>query len=110
MCLRSSIERMCSCAQPMPAYRQGRAVACRNMTDEAHYKILRILESNPGMSQRDIARELGVSLGKVNYCLKALVQKGHVKAKNFKNSQNKAGYLYLLTPGGVKAEAVITAA
>ena len=80
------------------------------MTEEAHYKILRLLEANPGCSQRDIARELGVSLGKVNYCLKSLVGKGHVKAQNFKNSRNKAAYLYLLTPRGVKAKATITAA
>ncbi|MEP4147169.1 MAG: MarR family EPS-associated transcriptional regulator [Halioglobus sp.] len=79
------------------------------MNEEAHYKILRLLEANPGASQRDIARDLGVSLGKVNYCLKALVEKGHVKAQNFKNSQNKAAYLYLLTPRGVKAKATITA-
>jgi MarR family transcriptional regulator, temperature-dependent positive regulator of motility len=80
------------------------------MTEEAHYKILRLLEANPGISQRDIARELGVSLGKVNYCLKALLEKGHIKSQNFKNSQNKAAYLYLLTPRGVKAKARITAA
>ncbi|TDG12894.1 MarR family EPS-associated transcriptional regulator [Seongchinamella unica] len=80
------------------------------MTEEAHLKIMRLLEANPGISQRDIARELGVSLGKVNYCLKALVEKGHVKAQNFKNSSNKAAYLYLLTPRGVKAKARITAA
>ena len=79
------------------------------MTEEAHYKILRLLEANPGISQRDIARELGVSVGKVNYCIKALMEKGHVKAQNFKNSQNKAAYLYLLTPRGVKAKARITA-
>lgn len=79
------------------------------MNEEAHYKILRLLEANPGISQRAIAGELGVSLGKVNYCLKALVEKGHVKAQNFKNSQNKAAYLYLLTPRGVKAKATITA-
>jgi EPS-associated MarR family transcriptional regulator len=79
------------------------------LTEEAHYKILRLLETNPGASQREIARELDVSLGKVNYCLKALVEKGHVKAQNFKNSQNKAAYLYLLTPSGVKAKATITA-
>ncbi|MEP5568689.1 MAG: MarR family EPS-associated transcriptional regulator [Halioglobus sp.] len=79
------------------------------MNEEAHYKILRLLEANPGISQRAIAGELGVSLGKVNYCLKALVEKGHVKAQNFKNSQNKAAYLYVLTPRGLKAKATITA-
>ena len=80
------------------------------MSQDATYRILKLLEANPGISQRDIAREMDVSLGKVNYCLKALVEKGHVKARNFKNSQNKAAYLYLLTPSGVKAKARITAA
>ncbi|MFV8819138.1 MarR family EPS-associated transcriptional regulator [Haliea sp. E17] len=80
------------------------------LTEEAHYKLLRLLEANPSATQREIAKELGVSLGKVNYCLQALVEKGHVKAKNFKNSQNKAAYLYLLTPRGVRAKAGITAA
>ena len=78
------------------------------MTEEAHYKILRLLESNPGISQRDIARELGVSLGKVNYCLKALIQKGWIKANNFKNNKNKAAYAYLLTPKGIEQKAQIT--
>ena len=52
------------------------------------------------MSQRDLARKLGISLGKANYCLQALIRKGWIKARNFKNSQNKAAYMYLLTPGG----------
>ena len=80
------------------------------MNQEAHYKLLKLLEQNPHASQREIAAELGVSLGKVNYCLKALIDKGHIKAKNFKNSRNKAAYLYLLTPKGVKAKAQITTA
>jgi EPS-associated MarR family transcriptional regulator len=66
-----------------------------------NYKLMRLLEENPGMSQRDAARELGVSLGKVNYCLRALISRGWVKAANFKNSQNKAAYLYMLTPSGI---------
>ena len=94
----------------MPNHQQGRAVACQNMTENAHYKLLRLLEKNPQASQREIAEELGVSLGKVNYCLKALIEKGHIKAQNFKNSRNKAAYLYLLTPKGVKAKTRITAA
>jgi EPS-associated MarR family transcriptional regulator len=74
------------------------------MTD-VHYKLMRLLESNPGMSQREIARELGISLGKVNYCLRALIGKGWIKARNFKNSQNKAAYMYLLTPRGLEQKA-----
>jgi MarR family transcriptional regulator, temperature-dependent positive regulator of motility len=75
---------------------------------DVHYKLMRILEANPEMSQRDIARELGISLGKVNYCLRALVQKGWIKASNFTNSQNKAAYMYLLTPRGIEEKASLT--
>jgi EPS-associated MarR family transcriptional regulator len=78
------------------------------MTTDVHYKLMRLLEANPGMSQREIARELDVSLGKVNYCLRALIQKGWVKARNFKNSQNKAAYMYLLTPRGLEQKAGLT--
>jgi EPS-associated MarR family transcriptional regulator len=75
---------------------------------DVHYKLMRVLEANPEMSQRDIARELGISLGKVNYCLQALVQKGWIKASNFTNSQNKAAYMYLLTPRGIEEKASLT--
>jgi EPS-associated MarR family transcriptional regulator len=78
------------------------------MNEEAHYKLLKLLEHNPQASQRDLARELDMSLGKVNYCLKSLIDKGLVKAENFRNSQNKAAYLYLLTPKGIKAKAKIS--
>jgi EPS-associated MarR family transcriptional regulator len=75
---------------------------------DVHYKLMRVLEANPEMSQREIARELGISLGKVNYCLRALVQKGWIKASNFTNSQNKAAYMYLLTPRGIEEKASLT--
>ena len=78
------------------------------MNDEAHYKLLKLLEQNPQATQRELATALGVSLGKVNYCLKALIDKGHVKAENFRNSDNKAAYLYLLTPRGIRAKAKIS--
>lgn len=70
------------------------------LTDEYRYKVLKLLAGNPHLSQRDLARELGISLGKVNYCLQALIEKGMIKASNFKNSQNKQAYAYLLTPKG----------
>lgn len=73
--------------------------------DECYYKVMCLLETNPEMSQRDIARELGVSLGKVNYCLRALAEKGWIKVTNFKNSQNKAAYMYLLTRSGFEERA-----
>ncbi len=75
------------------------------MNTHMHYKLMRLLDENPGMSQRDAARELGVSLGKLNYCLRALMGRGWVKAANFKNSQNKAAYLYMLTPSGISQKA-----
>ena len=70
------------------------------LTPEVRYKILRLLEENPRLSQRDIADRLGVSLGKANYCLQALIGRGMVKARNFRNSENRATYLYLLTRKG----------
>lgn len=71
------------------------------LSDEYRYKILRLLEADPQMSQRSLGRALGISVGKVNYCLQALINKGLVKAKNFRNSQNKRAYIYLLTRRGV---------
>jgi EPS-associated MarR family transcriptional regulator len=79
------------------------------LTDEVRYKLLRLIETKPEMSQRDVARELGVSLGKVNFCLNALIERGLVKASRFKNSQNKAAYIYLLTPSGMQDKARVTA-
>ena len=73
-----------------------------------HYKLMRLLEANPQLSQRQAARELGISLGKANYCLQALIRKGWIKAARFKNSQNKAAYMYLLTPRGLEEKAKLT--
>ena len=78
------------------------------LTDEYRYRILKILENNPDASQRDIARELGVSLGRVNFCLKALVEKGLVKVNNFKNNPSKRAYLYYLTAKGMEEKARVT--
>jgi EPS-associated MarR family transcriptional regulator len=76
--------------------------------DEAHYRLLRLLESRPDATQRELAEAMGVSLGKLNYCVKALVDKGWVKARNFRNSRNKLAYAYLLTPRGLEQKATIT--
>jgi EPS-associated MarR family transcriptional regulator len=75
-----------------------------DLAEEARYKILRLLETSPAMSQREVARELGMSVGKVNYSLRALMRRGWVKVNNFKNSQRKAAYMYLLTPVGIEAK------
>ena len=77
--------------------------------DEIHYKLLKLLEMNPELSQRQLASELGFSVGKLNYCLKALIDKGWVKVDNFRNSQNKVAYLYLLTPRGIEEKTRVTA-
>ncbi|ABJ75723.1 MULTISPECIES: MarR family EPS-associated transcriptional regulator [Leptospira] len=78
------------------------------MDDALRHKLLRILEENPEVNQREISEILGISLGKVNYCLKALMDKGWIKAKNFKNSNNKFAYAYFLTPMGIEEKARIT--
>lgn len=75
------------------------------LTDEYRYKILRLLEENPQLSQRDLADRLGVSLGKANYCLRALIRLGQVKARNFKNNRNRTAYFYVLTSKGIAAKA-----
>ena len=70
-----------------------------------HEKILSVikeLEQNPAITQRDLALKLKISLGKINYFLNALIDKGIIEAKNFKNSKNKLGYMYLLTPEGIR--------
>ena len=68
---------------------------------DTEYVILKILKDNPKMTQRQMAKELGLSLGKTNYVIKALVDKGWLKLNNFKRSDNKLGYIYLLTPTGI---------
>lgn len=76
--------------------------------NEAHFRILRILKENPDLTQREIARQLGMSLGAVNYCLRALVDKGLIKIQNFRKSNNKAGYAYLLTSSGIREKMALT--
>jgi len=73
-----------------------------------HYRVMKLIEENPEISQRELARELGLSLGKVNYCLKAFVAKGFVKVDNFRRSDNKRAYAYLLTPRGIEEKARVT--
>ena len=70
--------------------------------------LLRKLESSPHYTQRDLSREVGVSLGKVNYCMKKLTEKGWVKLTNFSRSSNKFGYAYLLTPSGIEEKSRLT--
>ncbi len=72
------------------------------------FRILRLLESNPQMSQRALSRELGISLGAVNYCLKSLVEKGQLKIRDFQAAKKKLRYAYVLTPKGASEKAALT--
>ena len=78
------------------------------LSSELRYQLLKTLEGNPDASQRDLAQALGVSLGKINYCLRALLGKGLIKARNFKNSRNKLAYMYYLTPAGAEEKSRVT--
>ena len=78
------------------------------LTDEYRYKILKLLEMNPEISQRELAQILGISLGKANYCLNALIDVGLLKVGNFRTSKNKLAYMYILTPSGIEEKAKIT--
>ncbi|HEX8154622.1 MAG TPA: MarR family EPS-associated transcriptional regulator [Thermoanaerobaculia bacterium] len=78
------------------------------LTDEIRYRLLKVLAERPDASQRDLARDLGVSVGKVNYCLKALIEKGLIKARNFHNSKHKVAYAYVLTPQGIEEKVNVT--
>lgn len=78
------------------------------MIEDIHLRVLKTIESNPQITQRELAKVLGVSLGKINYCLKALIEKGWIKANNFKNNKNKLAYFYILTPQGIEQKAEIT--
>ena len=78
------------------------------LQDEMRFKVLHALQQQPDMNQRQLAELLGVSLGKTNYLLRALVEKGLLKARNFRNSQNKLAYAYLLTPSGIAQKAELT--
>jgi MarR family transcriptional regulator, temperature-dependent positive regulator of motility len=75
---------------------------------DLHFRVLHLLEDNPDISQRDIAQKLGISLGGVNYCLKALIDIGHIKINNFNKNPKKLGYFYLLTPKGISKKVRLT--
>jgi len=78
------------------------------LSDKDRYHILKRLAEDPGASQRVLAQELGISVGKVNYCLNALIERGLVKVDNFRRSDNKNAYMYYLTPRGMKEKAKVT--
>ena len=81
----------------------------QQLQEDTHFRVLSLLESQPDLNQREMAKALGVSLGGVNYCLRALAAKGLVKMHNFQENENKLGYAYLLTPHGIKEKLSLTA-
>lgn len=78
-----------------------------NLQVDTYFRVMRILQKNPDLTQRELANRLGLSVGALNYCLKALIEKGWVKMQNFNHSKNKFGYVYLLTAQGIAQKAVL---
>ena len=78
------------------------------LTSELQFRVMRLLEANPKMNQRELSKSLGVSLGGINYCLNALAAKGSIKIQNFRNNKNKWVYAYLLTPQGLAEKTALT--
>ena len=76
--------------------------------DESQFKTLRELAKDSTLSQRDLSQKVGLSVGRVNYLINSLLKNGYIKAQRFKNSKNKAGYMYILTPKGIQARIVQT--
>ena len=87
---------------------QNMPKAIKTIDPDIHFKVLHYLEENPHITQRELANKLGISLGAANFCLKALVEVGHVKMNNFKKNSNTSAYLYLLTPMGFAEKAILT--
>jgi EPS-associated MarR family transcriptional regulator len=85
------------------------ARALKKIDPDLHFRVLNLLEEEPELTQRELAQKLGISLGGVNYCLKALIDIGHIKAGNFSKNPNKSIYLYLLTPHGIAEKTKLTA-
>jgi EPS-associated MarR family transcriptional regulator len=80
-----------------------------NIQEDTNFRIMRILQTNPDLTQRELAAQLGMSASGLNYCLNALIDKGHVKMDNFTASKNKLKYVYLLTPSGIAEKISLTA-
>ena len=76
--------------------------------NQDHFNVLRKIKNKPDSTQRELAEELGFSLGKLNYCMKSLKNKGHIKMKNFKKNPNKINYIYILTPRGITQKTKLT--
>ena len=94
----------------MPCGSLRKSIFALPMNQELSIKIIRELEKAPRQSQRALSKRCGVSLGSIHYCINALMEKGYVKAKNFKNAQNKLAYAYILTPSGINHKKELTLA
>jgi len=81
-----------------------------SMNESLSFQVMSVLQKVPEQSQRALSKQCGVSLGSVHYCLNALIEKGYVKAQNFKNAQNKLAYSYILTPSGISLKKDLTIA
>ena len=81
-----------------------------SVNDTLSFQVMKVLEKVPEQSQRALSERCGVSLGSIHYCLNALIEKGYVKAQNFKNAQNKLAYSYILTPSGIRLKKELTIA
>jgi EPS-associated MarR family transcriptional regulator len=81
----------------------------KTIDPDVHFRVLHLLEEEPELTQRELAKKLGISLGGANYCLKALIDIGHIKVGNFSKNPDKSVYLYLLTPQGISEKAKLTA-
>ncbi len=91
-------------AWPKPPYMTSRR---SQLQEDTYFRVLRMLQDNPDMTQREIAEKLGISTSGLNYCLKALIDKGWIKVQNFSQSKNKFGYIYVLTPQGIAEKALL---
>jgi EPS-associated MarR family transcriptional regulator len=92
-----------------PIYRLSSSNKAMLRHEELYFRVLHLIEQRPDASQREIAEQIGVSLGAINYCVRALLEKGHLKLANFKASKNKLGYVYVLTPDGIAQRASLAA-
>jgi EPS-associated MarR family transcriptional regulator len=91
-------------AWPKPPHMTSRR---SQLQEDTYFRVLRMLQDNSDMTQREIAEKLGISTSGLNYCLKALIGKGWVKVHNFSQSKNKFGYIYVLTPQGIAEKAML---
>ena len=92
---------------PKQTLKQKKTKKKQIIEPDIHFKVLDLIEENPKITQRELSKKLGVSLGSVNFCMKALIDIGHIKVENFKKNPQKLNYLYLLTPQGIGVKSTL---